>query len=82
MSFLQYFTKPAEIPITANTIPIAIIFISRLTFFTISAPSAYPNGVMYFRNSALSVRFAVIFCKSFGFNYVHFSPSVVQIGQI
>ena len=40
MSFLQYFTQSAETPITANNMPIAIIFISRLTFLTISAPSA------------------------------------------
>ena len=45
------------------TAPIATKVQSKLPFDTISAPSQYPNGVMYLRNSATSAMFAIRFKK-------------------
>ena len=50
-------------PMTAYSMPSSTIFMSKQPFVTISAPSVYPNGVIYFKNSARSERLAMRFKK-------------------
>lgn len=51
------------IPPIPMAAPMATIIPSRLPFTIMSAPSQYPNGVMYFKKSATSEMFAIRFKK-------------------